>query len=248
MFSHFLAGRALVYFCWTCLEAGREKSLSRCSSICVIICVSVQLLQTKLYVLEVFLFLLRRMVTLLTRFLHSYILQGGKRWPQSQHFFLLCLSLNLSKKWTSEFNCSFFLIPVWVRRRLMPEWQGPFFWCSWGFFGREMHFPCSRWRPTGEQPVFFTHHKLAAVVGDWWLRILQVSVKLFTGCTWAMKLCQLVSCFRAAAIAHHQQMAFWSKIHLAWSPNFNWDCCVRSLFIVGGKKMAFTYTIFLTLG
>lgn len=33
-----------------------------------------------------------------------------------------------------------------------------------------------------EQPVFFTCHELAALVGDWWLRILQVSVKLFTGC------------------------------------------------------------------
>lgn len=30
----------------------------------------------------------------------------------------------------------------------------------------------------GEQPVFFSCHKLAGLVGDWQLKIIQVSVKL----------------------------------------------------------------------
>lgn len=82
----------------------------------------------------------------------------------------------------------------------------------------------------GEQPVFFSCYKLAGLVGDWQLRILQVSVKLFIGCTWAMKLCQLVWYFRAAAIAGHKQMGFWSQIHPAWSPKFDWVRCVPSLY------------------
>jgi len=53
------------------------------------------------------------------------------------------------------------------------------------FFWQPNAFPPLKMKTVfiGEQPVFFTRHKLAALVGDWWLRILQVSVKLFTGCT-----------------------------------------------------------------
>lgn len=114
----------------------------------------------------------------------------------------------------------------------MPEWE-VFLLIQWTFF-LFSEFKCIS--PTvgedlvGEQPVFLSCHKLVGLIGDWQLRILQVSVKLFIGCTWAMKLCQLVWYFRTAAIAGHQQMGLLSKIHLVWSLKFNRVSCVPSLY------------------
>lgn len=168
-------------------------------------------------------FLLGGILTLLRCLSHSYIPQGRKRWLQHQHFFLLFLSLNLSITLTWEFNCS-----SWCQS------ERSFFWFSWlfffFFFWNSNVFPLLKVKTdlAGEQPVFFSFHKLAGLVGDWQLRILQVSVKLFIGCIWVMKLCQLVWYFRAAAIAGHKQTGFWNKIHLAWSPKFNRVSCVPS--------------------
>lgn len=113
----------------------------------------------------------------------------------------------------------------------MTEQQRPFSWFSWGFFLAIKCFSPSEgedWLHLRAASVF--HSSYTGCSSWWlWLRILQVSVKLFTGCTWAIKLCQLVSYLKAAALAGHQQMAFWSKTHLAFSPEFSRVCCVHSL-------------------
>lgn len=151
-----------------------------------------------------------------------------------------CFSLNLSRKLTLEFYCS-----SWCQS------ERSFFWFSWlfFFFFNSNVFPLLKVKTdlVGEQSVFFSCHKLAGLVGDWQLKIIQVSVKLLLAVLEQWNYVSWCDILEQLLLLVTNKWAFGVRFILPGHQNST-KLVVCLPFIVGGEKVTFTDSVFSHLG
>lgn len=130
----------------------------------------------------------------------------------------------------------------------MPEWE-VFLLIQLTFFFYSNIFPLLKVKTdlVGEQPVFFSCHKLAGLVGDWQLKIIQVSVKLLLAVLEQWNYVSWCDILEQLLLLVTNKWAFGVRFILPGHQNST-KLVVCLPFIVGGEKVTFTDSVFSHLG